>query len=351
MSGRESSSMTATVIVLPSADRQGIVTESYHPDFSSPTADFVVRSCDGIRFKCHRLFLQESSPGARFVTRPQTLLLILNVVFRTMLTLPQPGTNPMSESASRQQPPPSIDLPENATTLGILLRIIYPMVQPNIECIDALASAFFAAEKYDMAGVISTLRLHLRDERFLRDCPVYVFALACRFQFVPEAKTASRATLAANVHDAKNTEIFERAGFKMTDLLSLHLLRHRRIDAMRDFLEGDRFEGNASDFTCVSCDKKLNDITWPLLKASILKELYWRPLGDTIFSPEFLKSNAVQSFINSKCEECQERLIYEKGKTLAMISEFLKSLPEYIDIGMFYITCILHGRLTKPIAR
>lgn len=250
-----------------------------------------------------------------------------------MLTLPQPGVSQAPENVQRQQSPPSIDLPEDEVTLEILLRIIYPMVQPNIECIEHLASAFFAAEKYDMAGVISTLRLHLRDERFLRDCPVYVFALACRFQFVPEAKVASRASLAANVHDAKNTEIFERPGFKMADLLSLHLLRHRRIDAMRDFLEGDRFEGNAPDFMCVSCDKKLNDITWPFLKASILKELYWRPLGDTIFAPEFLKSNAVQSFINSKCEECQERLIYEKGKTLAMISEFLKSLPEFIDIS------------------
>lgn len=101
---------------------------------------------------------------------------------------------------------------------------------------------------------------------------------------------------------------------------------------MRVFLDGDRFEGNASDFTCVTCDKKLNDITWPLLKASILKEMYQRPLGDTIFAPEFLKSSAIQAFINSKCEECNERLIYEKGKTLAMISDFLKSMPESVEI-------------------
>ena len=90
---------------------------------------------------------------------------------------------------------------------------------------------------------------------------------------------------------------------------------------------------NASDFTCVSCSKLLQDPTWSLLKASILKEMYRRPLGDTIFGSEFLKSNPIQFFINSKCEECQERLIYEKGKTLAMISEFLKTLPESIDIS------------------
>ncbi|KAH8120032.1 hypothetical protein DFH11DRAFT_1557908 [Phellopilus nigrolimitatus] len=304
MSKRESSSSTMA--------SSSASTEKYHTDFCSQTADFVVRSCDGIRFKCHRLFLQESSP-----------------VFRTMLTLPQPGASTLMDSALK---PPSIDLLEDSTTLEILLRIIYPMPQPTIESISVLAIAFFAAEKYDMAGVISTLRLHLRDERFLIGNPVHVFALACRFQFVVEAKAASRATLTANIHDPVNSEVFEKTGFKVADLISLHSLRHKRIDGMREFLDGDRFEGNALDFTCVTCDKKLNDITWPLLKASILKELYWRPLGDTIFAPDFLKSNAVQSFINSKCEECQERLIYEKGKTLAMISEFLKSLPESIDI-------------------
>ncbi|EJD03793.1 uncharacterized protein FOMMEDRAFT_105967 [Fomitiporia mediterranea MF3/22] len=291
------------------------VEKPFHTDFCSSTADFVVRSCDGVRFKCHRLFLQESSP-----------------VFRTMLTLPQPGTSTPPDATSR---PPSIDLPEDTKTLEVLLRIIYPIQQPTIDSISLLVKSFLAAEKYDMQGVISTLRLHLRDDKFLINHPVHVFALACHFQFIAEAKAASRATLAANIHihDPANIEVFEQTGFKITDLMSLQSLRHKRIDGMREFLDGDGFEGNAPDFSCVSCAKPLQDPTWSLLKASILKELYWRPLGDTIFGPDFLKSNAVQFFINSKCEECHERLIYEKGKTLAMISEYLKSLPESIDIS------------------
>lgn len=314
MSGREpstSSAATPATVLASGVDK-------YHADFNSPTADFVVRSCDGTRFKCHRLFLQEASP-----------------VFRTMLSLPQPASHSTAPATASDGGVkiPSIDLPEDSTTLEILLRTIYPTIQPVIENTGALAAAFSAAEKYDMAGVISTLRLHMRDERFLSENPVHIFALACRFSFVQEAKAASRATLTVDIHDAKNTEVFHQTGFKVMDLISLHSLRHRRIDGMREFLDGDRFEGNATDFTCVTCDKKLNDITWPLLKASIVKELYRRPLGDTIFAPEFLKSSAIQSFINSKCEECQERLIYEKGKTLAMICEYLKSLPESIDIG------------------
>lgn len=162
------------------------------------------------------------------------------LVFRTMLTLPQPRANAAADSTSR---PPSIDLPEDSTTLEILLRIIYPIQQPVIESISSLISAFFAAEKYDMQGVISTLRLHLREERFLTDNPVHVFALACRFQFAAEAKAASRASLTANIHDPSNIEVFEQTGFKIADLVSLHALRHKRIDGMREYLDGDGFEG------------------------------------------------------------------------------------------------------------
>ncbi|KAL5518784.1 hypothetical protein ACEPAH_467 [Sanghuangporus vaninii] len=275
-----------------STGTSSVLEKPFHPDFCSSTADFVVRSSDGIRFKCHRLFLQESSP-----------------VFRTMLTLPQPGTSTPPDVTSR---PPSIDLPEDGKTLETLLRIIYPIPQPTIDSISLLVKAFLAAEKYDMQG---------SSRRYAFTCEMSASSLI------------TPASLTTDIHDPSNLEIFEQTGFKVSDLISLHRLRHKRIDGMREFLDGDGFEGNAPDFACVSCSKLLQDPTWSLLKTSILKELYWRPLGDTIFGPEFLKSSAVQFFINSKCEECHERLVYEKGKTLAMISDFLRSLPEFIDIS------------------
>ncbi|TDL28088.1 hypothetical protein BD410DRAFT_782049 [Rickenella mellea] len=288
--------------------------ELYHSDFCSSTADFVVSSSDGVRFKCHRVFLQEASP-----------------VFRSMLSLPQPHSSTSAPSDDSAKPP-SIDLPEDGKTVETLLRLIYPMSHPHIDSMSTLSTTLFAAEKYDMAGVISALRLHLRDEQFLQSNPVHVYALACRFGFAQEAKTASRASLTHDIYDPKHLAVFTTIGTKSTDIVALYTLRHRRIEDTLRFLDGERFEGNAADFTCVACDKKLNDITWPLLKTSILKEMHKRPLGDTIFGSEFLKSSAIHSFINSKCEECQERVIYEKGKTLAMISEFLKALPDAVEI-------------------
>ena len=290
----------------------------YHPDFCSPLADFIVCSFDGIRFKCHKLFLQEASP-----------------VFRTMLTLPQPHSSSqlsvVEDCAAR---PPSIDLPESGKVLEILLKLIYPMNQPFIDTIFTLSQTLTAAEKYDMVGVISSLRLYLRDDKFLSTCPLHIYALACRFSFAQEVKLASKNSLTHDIHDPNLISVFQATGLKATDLFALMNLHHRRVNGMREFLEGDRFEGNAPDFTCVACDKKLNDITWPFLKASILKEMYRRPLGDTLFGPEFLRSSAIHSFINCKCDECNERVIYEKGKTLAMISEFLKSLPDSVELSI-----------------
>ena len=161
-----------------------------------------------------------------------------------MLTLPQPGTNtPPPEVNTRI---PSIDLPESSAVLETLLRLIYPMVQPYIDSMTLLSDLFHTAEKYDMQGVISTLRLHLLSERFLEENPVLVFALACRFQFVKEAKAASRASLMSSIklHHSKNAEeILEQAGFKIKDYMALHALRDKRITQMQEYLDGDGFEG------------------------------------------------------------------------------------------------------------
>lgn len=106
-----------------------------------------------------------------------------------------------------------------------------------------------------MQGVISTLRLHLQQVRFLDENPVLVFALACRFQFVAEAKAASRASLMSSIklHHSKNAEdILEQAGFKIRDYMALHALRDKRITQMQEYLDGEGFEGVGSSNTC-SC--------------------------------------------------------------------------------------------------
>lgn len=276
--------------------------EIFHPDFTSPSGDFVICSSDKVRFRVHRVFLQEASP-----------------VFRTMLTLPQPP--------SSANTPPFIDLPEDSATTASLLRLIYPIAVPSFENLDGLSKVLFAAEKYDMPGALSTLRRFLLERQYLNTDPVHVYALARRFGWKEEAHLASRFTLVFDVHDPKYLAVFTATGISTTDIFALFVMRHKRIEGMCSYLDGDEFEGNAIAYECQSCGKILNDITWPFFKAAILKEMYRRPLGDGIFGAEFLKSKAMGAFVAGKCSTCGEKC-YDKGWTLSKLKDYLDSLPD-----------------------
>lgn len=70
---------------------------------NSPTADIILRSGGPkvVEFRAHRVILSIASP-----------------VFETMFSLPQPGV---------EKSLPVCDLSEDANTLEVLLRFIYPV--------------------------------------------------------------------------------------------------------------------------------------------------------------------------------------------------------------------------------
>jgi len=70
---------------------------------NSPTADIILRSGGPkvVEFRAHRVILSIASP-----------------VFETMFSLPQPGA---------EKSLPVCDLSEDANTLEVLLRLIYPV--------------------------------------------------------------------------------------------------------------------------------------------------------------------------------------------------------------------------------
>jgi hypothetical protein len=150
---------------------------------------------------------------------------------------------------------------------------------------------------------------------------------------VEEASLASRATLALEAPSEDRLSMLSSEGLKMEHLFALLNLRHKRIEGMCSFLDGTNFEGNGPDYACVTCLKTLNDVAWPYLKASIIKEMYRRPLGDMFFETDFW-TTTLHTFIDCKCDKvgCGERVIYEKAKTLAMITAHLKGLPDCVDL-------------------
>ncbi|KAF9785099.1 hypothetical protein BJ322DRAFT_1006279 [Thelephora terrestris] len=137
--------------------------------FDAGDADLILHSADCKEFRVHRCILSIASP-----------------VFRDMLTFPQPH-----ESTHQ---PPHVDLPETTATLDILLRYIYPIPSPKIEDFDTLSNVLISAEKYQAEGVISRLRTILVSPHFLDLEPLRVYAIACRWSFLEEAKFASTHT-------------------------------------------------------------------------------------------------------------------------------------------------------------
>ena len=138
--------------------------------FDAEDADLILRSTNSKEFRVHRCILSIASP-----------------VFRNMLTFPQP------HDPDHQLP--HVDLPETTTTLNILLRYIYPIPSPKIEDFTTLCNVLVSAEKYEAEGVISRLRTILISSHFLDLHPLRVYATACRWSFIEEAKLASTRTV------------------------------------------------------------------------------------------------------------------------------------------------------------
>ncbi|KZT04154.1 uncharacterized protein LAESUDRAFT_728364 [Laetiporus sulphureus 93-53] len=101
--------------------------------FMHPSADIVVLSSDGIRFRVYRNILELASP-----------------VFADMLR---------NSGASDGHPEPSTELPlvrvaEDGRTVHALLQLCYPMEAPDVEGFDAAHALLSAVKKY---GVTSAL--------------------------------------------------------------------------------------------------------------------------------------------------------------------------------------------------
>ncbi|KAF8507436.1 hypothetical protein JB92DRAFT_2735299 [Gautieria morchelliformis] len=86
-------------------------------------------------------------------------------VFETTLSLPQPKASPRD--------PVIENLDEDATTIEGLLRIITGRQFPPLDTIEVIEPLALAAEKWQMPGPLSILRVLLvRDKRFVNSNPM-----------------------------------------------------------------------------------------------------------------------------------------------------------------------------------
>ncbi|KAI0642221.1 hypothetical protein C8Q79DRAFT_1013514 [Trametes meyenii] len=144
---------------------------SSHP-FTKTSADVVLRSSDGIQFRVHKIILSEASS-----------------VFDGMFTLPQLDEGEVPVAL------PSVDLTEDGKTIERLLRLCYPMDDPEIELED-VPCVVRAARKYDMHWAVDRVVKTFMQQSVLENpqTALRVYTVTSDLD-LPQAEMAARASL------------------------------------------------------------------------------------------------------------------------------------------------------------
>lgn len=174
-------------------------TDASHP-FDRPTADVVLRSCDLVDFRVHSRILTEASP-----------------FFSDMFELPQPpGAEPNTTSGAHALPP-VVDMAEDAETLDLLLRLLYPIAKPPLEEPRLLALVLKAATKYDMVWPATVVLAGLRAITPHKASQVWAAACRVRTDLEGVARQAALALRASEL-DIGGNFVFEALYELMEDL-------------------------------------------------------------------------------------------------------------------------------------
>ena len=150
--------------------------------FTAEDADIILRASrsDAPReFRVHRIILSLTSP-----------------VFKDVFSIPQP-----SSSTTLTEPTvPIIDVDDTPEDLEVLLRLIYPFGSPPMPTLDGISRAFVILDKYEVqGGPPQLLKSLLVSPEFLKNDPIRVYSIACRWKFKEEADLAAPYTSSLDV--------------------------------------------------------------------------------------------------------------------------------------------------------
>ncbi|KAF8970843.1 hypothetical protein BDZ97DRAFT_1652051 [Flammula alnicola] len=318
----------STVRLLPSTAkvihiRADDSTQKYHPLFSAPDANVVLRSLQGTLYRVHSFMLRTTSG-----------------FFATMFSLPQPTSYYSIQSQDREPGKPDVypdilDVYENDFPLERLLRLLSGLPIPKWESIDDIERVLGVAEKWDTQGPISSMRSALSSQCFLGQHPLKCYAIARHFGWDAEAKLASTHTLTLDLCDPVHASIMDQMSSK--DVLLLLDFHRKRRDRFRQLLDSpERFAaGNSSPYHCNRCGVTvLDNHSWRELKHAMFLEMERRPLGDTL---GLAVGDAAEWPVALACWEAKcskegcDGLNYDRIATLRQIRACVALLPLTIE--------------------
>ena len=143
-------------------------------NFDAQDADLILRTP-----------LQESDQVRDFRVH-KAIISIASTLYGDMLSLPQPPQPATGDSFL-----PVVQVTESADVFEVFLRLMYPIEPPAITSLQLVDDLFQLADKYMAYGVHEKLKQVLTSSpSFLKDSPMWVYALACRANLDAEAELA-----------------------------------------------------------------------------------------------------------------------------------------------------------------
>jgi len=277
---------------------------NFHPLFSSfSEADIILGSRERVLFRLNIATLKRTSAW-----------------FRAMFSLPTKA-NPPPGSAE------TLFLDEDTHTLEGLFRMACGLPIPPLDSYDEIEALLHAAEKYDMPGPTSIVRIAVMRPAFLSE-PIRLYAIACRYGWAEEARLASTHTLTLDIYAPEHKPTLMKLGTPA--LLGLIELHRSRREALRQRLDEPPFVNDTGDTACSHCGSIADYHTWRILKYAIILEMDVRPAGDTICSHGLLEWPAARACWDARCLTCN-RVLYDKAETLRVVRECIDALPQTVD--------------------
>ena len=146
--------------------------------FNVPDGDIILRAQGSPHrdFRVHKLILSLASP-----------------FFRDMFSLPQPRSGGgLTLGAKREADIEVVDVTDPPRALELVLKLIYPLLPPDVDNLDLLVEGLVITDKYNIEGARARLRAQLT--RFTNEAPLRMYAIASRFGFDEEAEAAAALT-------------------------------------------------------------------------------------------------------------------------------------------------------------
>ncbi|GBE89539.1 hypothetical protein SCP_1602010 [Sparassis crispa] len=189
------------------------------PPFDNPSANIILRSSDNIDFCVHSIILSEASP-----------------FFKDLFSLQQPIVDHTKSNNTDEYRDGRlvITVREDSRTLDGLLRLCYPITDPELKDLLLVRAMLEAALKYQMDEATAITRKALRS--FAEKEPLRIWAIACQLRLEEDAHYAAQFTLQqTSIADSFPQEMQEITAGPYFRLLKYHRLRGA-VDSNFSFL-------------------------------------------------------------------------------------------------------------------